>query len=121
MFGWDTAPPCIQHDVPAATGVYAPYEKCADFFTMGPGSTFGTATDGVSGTYWGLTIIGILVMLAAFVAWVATEDRKLKQQAARLLVSGHAGQVDLSDVGMRIKDPHAPGPGLGGPADLGDI
>jgi hypothetical protein len=29
-------------------------------------------------------------------------------------VSGHAGQV-------HIKDPHTPGPGLGGPSDLGDV
>jgi hypothetical protein len=112
--GWDTAPGCVQHGVSAADGVYKPYEKCADFFTFGPGSTFGTATDGVSTSYWSLTIIGILVMIGAFVAWVTTEDRKLKQQAARLLISGHAGQVT-------IKDPHVPAPGLGGPADLGEI
>jgi hypothetical protein len=112
--GWDTAPGCIQHDVAPAEGVYKSYEKCADFFTMGPGSTFGTATDGVSGTYWGLTIVGILVMIAAFVAWVWTEDRKIKQQTARLLISGQAGQVI-------IKDQDVPQPGLGGPADLGDV
>jgi hypothetical protein len=53
-------------------------------------------------------------MVAAFVAWVMTEDRKLKQQAARLLISGQAGQVS-------IKDPHVPQPGLGGPSDLGDV
>jgi len=121
MFGWDTAPPCIQHDVLPADGVYPPFEKCADFFTMGPGSTFGTATDGVSGTYWALTVIGILVMLAAFVAWVWTEDRKLKQQAARLLISGQAGQVVIVQQVGPTKDPHVPGPGLGGPADLGDV
>src|SRR6266511_2287521 len=40
--GWDTAPGCIQHGVPGSDGVYKSYEKCADFFTMGPGSTFGT-------------------------------------------------------------------------------
>jgi hypothetical protein len=113
-FGWDTAPGCIQHGVPGSEGVYKPYQDCADFFTMAPGSTFGTATSGVSGTYWGLTIIGILVMITAFVAWVLTEDRKLKQQAARLLVAGQAGQVV-------IKDPHVPQPGLGGPSDLGDV
>jgi hypothetical protein len=112
--GWGTAPSCIQHDVPPADGVYKAYENCADFFTMGPGSTYGTATSGVAGTYWALTIIGILVMVAAFVAWVWTEDRKLKQQAARLLISGQAGQVV-------IKDQDVPQPGLGGPADLGDV
>jgi hypothetical protein len=119
MFGWDTAPPCVQHDVAPADGVYKAYQDCAYFFTMGPGSTFGTATDGVSGTYWGLTIIGILVMVAAFVAWVVLEDRKLKQQAARLLISGQAGQVVLSE-GV-VKDTHVPAPGLGGPSDLGDV
>jgi len=106
--GWDSTPACIQHGVAPADGVYPPYEKCADFFTFGPGSTFGTATDGVSTSYWILTIIGILVMLAAFAAWIVTEDRKLKQQAARLLISGHAGQVV-------IKDEDVPQPGLGGP------
>jgi hypothetical protein len=112
--GWDTAPGCIQHGIPGSEGVYKPYENCADYFTFGPGSTFGTSTSGVSTSYWILTIIGILVMIAAFVAWVMTEDRKLKQQAARLLVSGHAGQV-------HIKDPRTPSPGLGGPSDLGDV
>jgi len=112
--GWDTTPPCIQHGVAPADGVYKPFEKCNDFFTMGPGSTFGTATDGVSTSYWILTIVGIIVMIGAFVAWVTTEDRKLKQQAARLLLTGHAGQV-------HIKDPHTPSPGLGGPSDLGDV
>jgi hypothetical protein len=88
---------------------------------MGPGSTFGTATDGVSGTYWGLVIIGILVMVAALVAWVVTEDRKLKQQAARLLISGQAGQVVIVQQVGPTKDRDVPGPGLGGPADLGDV
>ena len=95
--GWDTAPGCIQHGVAGSDGVYAPYEKCADYFTFGPGSTFGTSTSGVTTSYWILTIIGIIVMIAAFVAWVMTEDRKLKQQAARLLVSGHAGPVHIKD------------------------
>jgi hypothetical protein len=117
--GWDTTPPCIQHGVSPGDGVYKAYEKCNDFFTMGPGSTYGTATDGVSTSYWILTVIGILVMVTAFVAWVTTEDRKLKQQAARLLVSGHAGQVDIHD--PALKDPHTPSPGLGGPSDLGDV
>jgi hypothetical protein len=120
MFGWDTAPSCIQHGGTPGD-VYTPYKDCADFFTMGPGSTFGTATSGVSGTYWGLVIIGILVMVAAFVAWVVTEDRKLKQQAARLLISGHAGQVTIVQEVGPTKDPHVPGPGLGGPSDLGDV
>src|SRR5919204_4108427 len=106
--GWHSEPGCIQHGVPGSEGVYKAYEKCADFFTFGHGSTLGTTAHGVNSSYWVLTIIGILVMLAAFVAWVTLEDRKLKAQAARLLTSGQAGQVALVD--------EVPQPGLGGPA-----
>ena len=103
--GWDSAPPCIQHDVPGADGVYKAYEKCADFFTFGPGSTIGTSTDGVATSYWILTALGFSVMIAALVGWVVTEDRKLKAQAARLLTAGQAGPVELG----------GPQPGTGGP------
>jgi hypothetical protein len=106
--GWHTEPGCVQHDVPGSEGVYKAYEKCADFFTFGHGSTIGTTTQGVNAAYWVLTIVGILVMIAAFVAWVTLEDRKLKAQAARLLTSGQAGQVELA--------PSVPQPGTGGPA-----
>jgi hypothetical protein len=105
--GWDTAPPCIQHDVPGADGVYKAYEKCADFFTFGPGSTVSTATDGVATSYWILTALGFTVMVVALVAWVVTEDRKLKLQAARLLMTGQAGTVVLAE--------EVPQPGTGGP------
>jgi hypothetical protein len=107
--GWDSTPPCIQHNVPGADGVYKAYEKCADFFTFGPGSTLGTSTDGVSTSYWVLTTIGIIVMFAALVAWVMTEDRKLQAQAARLRTAGQAGQVQLRDA--------VPQPGTGGPVE----
>jgi hypothetical protein len=106
--GWHSEPGCIQHGVPGSEGVYKAYEKCADFFTFGHGSTIGTTTEGVNASYWVLTIIGILVMIAAFVAWVTLEDRKLKVQAVRLLTTGQAGQVALTD--------EVPQPGLGGPA-----
>lgn len=109
--GWQSEPGCIQHGLPGSDGVYKPYEKCADFFTFGHGSTLGTDASGVNSSYWILVIIGIIVMIAAFVAWVMTEDRKLKEQAARLLVSGQAGQVV-------IKDQDVPQPGLGGPANV---
>jgi uncharacterized membrane protein YccC len=87
--------------------VYKAYEKCADFFTFGPGSTIGTSTDGVATSYWVLTALGFLVMIAALVAWVVTEDRKLKAQAARLLTAGQAGMVELRE--------DVPQPGTGGP------
>ena len=56
--GWDSAPGCVQHNVPGSEGVYKAYEKCTDFFTFGPGSTIGTSTDGVATSYWVLTALG---------------------------------------------------------------
>ena len=86
--GWDTAPGCIQHDVPGAEGVYKAYEKCADYFTFAPGSTLGTLSDGVSTSYWVLTAIGILVMFLALIGWVVLENKKLQAQAALLRRAG---------------------------------
>jgi hypothetical protein len=87
--------------------VYKAYEKCSDFFTFGPGSTIGTSTDGVATSYWVLTALGFLAMIAALVAWVMTEDRKLKAQAATLLTARRAGMVELRE--------DVPQPGTGGP------
>jgi hypothetical protein len=86
--GWESAPGCIQHGVPGSEGVYKPYEKCADFFTFGPGGKLGTFADGVSTSYWVLTALGFLVMLGFLVWWVVLEDRKLQAQAAYLLRGG---------------------------------
>ncbi len=100
--GWHSEPGCIQHDVPGSEGVYKAYEKCADFFTFGHGSTVGTATSGVNSSYWILVAVGFTTMVVFLVAWVVTENRKLTRQAERLLQTGRAGQVSL--------------PGSGGPA-----
>lgn len=93
--GWNTAPDCIQHGISGSPypNVYAPYEKCADFFTFGPGSTINTATDGVATSYWVLTAIGFIVMCIALIGWVVSEDRKLRRQAAHLLSAGVAKTV----------------------------
>jgi hypothetical protein len=99
--GWESAPGCIQHDVPGSEGVYKAYEKCADFFTFGTGSKIGTFSDGVNSSYWILTAIGFTVMVAALVGWVMLEDRKLNAQAAHLLREG---------MGARAAVP-GPGPG----------
>jgi hypothetical protein len=106
--GWNTAPGCIRDDVPPADGVYKAYERCADFFTFGHGSKLGTFSDGVNASYWILVAIGFLVMIAFLVAWVVLEDRKLRAQAAQLLMTGTAGQVALRG--------EVPQPGIGGPA-----
>jgi hypothetical protein len=95
MGGWDSTPACIEHGVSGNPypNVYVPYEKCADFFTFGPGSTINTFSDGVSTSYWILTAIGFIVMVIALIGWVVTEDRKLKRQAAYLLKEGVAKTV----------------------------
>ena len=105
--GWHSEPGCIQHDIPGSEGVYKAYEKCADFFTFGHGSKIGTAASGVNSSYWILVAIGFLAMIAFLVAWVVTEDRKLRLQAAHLLTAGTAGQVELRA--------EVPQPGTGGP------
>jgi hypothetical protein len=62
-------------------------------------STFWTFGEG-TGTYI-LTVLGILFMLAAFVAWVILEDRKLQAQATLLRSAG----------GMPAPGGIPPGPG----------
>ena len=95
MGGWDSTPPCVVHGVSGTpySNVWPPYEKCADFFTFGPGSTINTFSDGVSTSYWVLTAIGFTVMVVALVGWVVSEDRKLKRQADYLLKEGVAKTV----------------------------
>jgi hypothetical protein len=91
--GWDSAPGCVQHDVPGSEGVYKAYENCKDFFTFGHGSTDLTLASGVNSSYWILTAIGFTVMVVALIGWVVTEDRKLKRQSAYLIREGVAKTV----------------------------
>jgi hypothetical protein len=91
--GWESAPGCIQHNVPGSDGVYKAYEKCTDFMTFGHGSTFGTFADGVNSSYWILTALGFIASIVALVGWVMLEDRKLKRQSAYLLREGVAKKV----------------------------
>jgi hypothetical protein len=71
-----------------------PYEEWGEdistFWTFGTGA----------GTYI-LTVLGILLMLGAFVGWVMLEDRKLQAQAALLRAAG----------GMPAPGGIPPGPG----------
>lgn len=94
--GWESAPGCIQHGVPGADGVYKSYEKCADYFTFGPGSTIGTFADGVASSYWVLTAIGFTVMCVFLVWWVRLEDKKLRDQAAHLRAVGISSTIHSS-------------------------
>ena len=100
--GWESAPGCIQHDVPGSEGVYKAYENCKDFFTFGKGSTDLTLASGVNSSYWILVAIGFTVMVAALVGWVVLEDRKLRRQAAYLIREG---------VAKKVHEELGPGPG----------
>jgi hypothetical protein len=52
------------------------------FWTFGPG-----VDHDVTGTYV-LTVLGCILMVVAWIAWVVQEDRKMKAQAARLRDAG---------------------------------
>ena len=60
-----------------------PFEKwgedIADFWTFGPANSTGTYI---------LTVLGIILMVAAIVGWVWLENRKLAAQAAALRAAG---------------------------------
>jgi hypothetical protein len=54
-------------------------EDIAGFWTYGPGDSTGT---------WILTVLGIAVMVIAFIGFVVLENRKLAHQEATLRASG---------------------------------
>ena len=100
---WDTAPDCIVRDSPPgnpfSTEVMAPFQDCTGYFTFGPGREWafggyvyptpegGSVGDvlygGASGLYV-LTVIGVVVMILVFVAFVWTEHKKLMDRAGKL-------------------------------------
>jgi hypothetical protein len=91
----DSAPACVtsvRGAVPADDSadfiVQAAYEKCAGIMTFGPGTTYGEGASGAATSYYILTWIGIAVIVAALVAWVVYEDRRLKRHAVRLREAG---------------------------------
>lgn len=53
------------------------------FFTLGPGDNFATIA---------LVVIAFVLMVGVFVAWMRVEDRKLRDQAARLTAASR-GEV----------------------------
>jgi hypothetical protein len=54
-------------------------DQVSAYWTWGPGESTGT---------WILTILGIVLMTVAFLAWFYVEDQKLKKQVERLRASG---------------------------------
>jgi hypothetical protein len=57
----------------------ADYVDCAGFMTFGPGSTYGEGGAGAETAYMVLTWIGIVFMVAALVAFVYFEYRRLRR------------------------------------------
>jgi hypothetical protein len=91
----NSAPECIAHvkgalpaDDSADFILQKAYEKCAGIMTFGPGSTYGDDGTGATTAYYVLTIIGIIVMIAVIVAWVAYENKRLLRHAERLRKAG---------------------------------
>ena len=104
---WDTAPGCIVHNsppgIPFSAEIMTPFQGCTEvgggFFTFGPGREWafggyvyptpegGSVGDvlygGATGIYV-LTVIGVIVMILAFIAFVWTEHRKLMDRANKL-------------------------------------
>jgi hypothetical protein len=87
----DSAPDCVTSvdgAVPADDSadfiIQAAYENCAGIMTFGPGTVYGEEGAAASGAYYVLTWLGIIVMVAMFVAWVMFEQRKLQRSVERL-------------------------------------
>jgi hypothetical protein len=101
--GWyDVSPDCIEHGLEgglvASAEVQAPFLKCFEesggFFTFGPGTNWdaeGNVIQSASAGLWIITVIGIIVMILAFAAWVWFEHSKLTAQAARLRAAATPG------------------------------
>jgi hypothetical protein len=87
----DSAPDCVisrEGATPADDSadfiLQARYEDCAGFGTFMPGSTYGDEGSGAETAYMILTWLGIVVTVAALVAWVLYENRQLVLHVARL-------------------------------------
>ena len=94
----DSVPSCVQHGVAAADGTVKPYEHCAAFYTFASNQTFDAKTTsefwlGASNGTLLLVALGIIVMFAALVAWVVTEDNRLLAQAHRLRAAQSGGST----------------------------
>ncbi len=91
----DSAPSCIVSNEAAEPAddsadfiLQANYEDCTGFMTFGPGSTYGDEGAAAETLYYLLTVLGIVVMVAALVAWVVYENRQLVGHVARFRARG---------------------------------
>jgi hypothetical protein len=85
-------------------------EDIAGFWTFGPGDSTGTYV---------LTVLGILLMLAALVGFVWLEHRKLAHQAALLRSAGDLGLAPAAGGPVHGAAPSQP-PLAGPSTDPGD-
>ncbi len=87
----DSSPSCVVSNEVAEPAddsadfiLQANYEECAGFMTFGPGSTYGDEGAAAETAYYVLTVLGIVFMVLALVAWVVYENRQLVGHVARL-------------------------------------
>jgi hypothetical protein len=87
----DSSPDCVTSvegaepaDDSADFILQANYEDCAGFMTFGPGTTYGEGGAAADTAYYVLTWIGIAFMVAALIAWVVVENRRLIVHSAQL-------------------------------------
>jgi hypothetical protein len=87
----DSSPTCVVSNEKAEPAddsadfiLQANYEDCTGFMTFGPGSTYGDEGTAAETAYYILTVLGIVVTLAALAAWVIYENRQLVGHVARL-------------------------------------
>jgi hypothetical protein len=79
----DSAPDCVTHVQEANADdmsdfiLQANYQDCAGFMTFGPGTTWGDGGAAAATGYYVLIGLGALVVIAAFVAWILVENRRL--------------------------------------------
>ena len=116
---YSVAPDCIQQGLPPGNPYslenLAPFGDCANgFFTFGPGTTywgatgvfpegdyeFGDVVHGASGALYFLTALGFAVSIAAFIAWVWFENRKLTQRAEMLRAAARPRAPEPGPPGM---------------------
>ena len=95
----DSSPACVVSNEAAEPAddsadfiLQANYEDCTGFMTFGPGSTYGEEGAAADTLYYILTVLGIVVMVAALVAWMVYENRQLVGHVARFKTKpGDAG------------------------------
>lgn len=102
---YDVTPDCIKNTGDLGSGfenIAAPFQDCHGFFTFGAGTQYagapgvsvpeggniGDVVGSASIALWVITLIGFLVSIGAFVAWVWFENKKLWAQATLLRAAG---------------------------------